>query len=333
MNIIKKCLDKILNTEDFVKSEDSSTTFNIPAIKSSIKDESNDGELSSTTNESKTGTDKYVNSRIQESASYTNHLSNVISGINHEISPWLGNILNIISRVKTTLPLNCEKCYNVQSKLDQAIFGLKQSMVLMETLSSNVKLLKNHSLTEMPLIHTIDSWVKVTLLDRMIKEMIHEDNIEIVKDSLNFSVKHSPMFVAQIIHNLVKNSIDHNTHMLDTLKLKIYGKPSSKTLVYQDNGKGIDPSIQARLFTPGITTKDDKPHQHGLGLSACMDYCLMMGATMKVKSVPGKTKFYIMFEKSYERLPSNDEWVGVKEVCKEKIRIQKQIESGGYSHL
>jgi signal transduction histidine kinase len=317
------------------KKEDTDSTFGHgcekPDNKSRSADESN--------TESLTGSDfpipvqvskEDVSNRIQSTLSYTNHLSNVISGINHEVSPWLGHVLNIISRVKDNLPMNCDKCHGVHQKLDQSLMSLEQAIKIMSSLSSNIKLLKDHTMTVLPLNNTIDSWVKVTLLDRVIKEMIHEDNIIINKESLNFQAKHSPMYIAQIIYNLAKNSIDHNQHMLDTLKIKIYGKPDQKILVYQDNGKGIPDELQSTLFRPGITTKDDKPHQHGLGLSACMDYCLMMGATISVRSKPGKTKFYIDFEKTYDKMPSNDEWKYVKECYKEKMKMNEHIESGGH---
>lgn len=277
-----------------------------------------------------------MSERLQEAASYSNHLTNVISGINHEVSPWLGNTLNILARLKTVLPHNCDKCKTIEHKIDSSINSIEQAVQILSTLSSNVKQLKNHSQTFCSIKSTIESWVKVTLLDRYVKEMIHEDNIKVDAKSLDFNATHSPMFLAQIIFNLVKNSIDHNQDMLNDLQVHIYGEPETKTLIYEDNGKGIPDEIQRNLFKAGVTTKGDgEVHQHGLGLSACMDYCIIMDSVIVCKSIPGKTQFFITFGSSYERLPSG-EWGDIKENYRDRVQVKefhKEMESGAYGTI
>jgi signal transduction histidine kinase len=274
-----------------------------------------------------------LNERLQEAASYSTHLTNVISGINHEVSPWISRAINTADRLNRSLdPEQCGDC-KVTKKLEEVIFSLQQSLQIMNTLSANVRQLKDHSTTVCSLQSTIDSWVTVTLLDRYVKEMIDSRNIVVESDSLDFEVTHPPMYLAQIIFNLAKNSIDHNSDMLDELVITIRGDKEAKCLIFEDNGKGIDPEIQDTLFNPGVTTKCGSVEQHGLGLSACMDYCIIMNAVIICDSVQGSTKFIIYFDKSFDGL---DDDQNSKKCYQKKMDLSEKrmlIEKGGYGTI
>jgi signal transduction histidine kinase len=267
--------------------------------------------------------------RLSESASYSNHLSNVISGINHEVAPWIGGALNSLSRLQGSLNEDTDIEY-IKNKIETTLDFIQHGIEIMSTISSNVKQLKEHSNSVCSVYSTVDSWVRVTLLDRYVKSMIHENNIYVDKESLDFEASHSPMYLAQIIFNLAKNTIDHNQHMLDDLRIKIYGDKENSCLIYEDNGKGIPEDVRKRIFRAGFTTKPGEVHQHGLGLSSCLDYTIIMEATIVCESVPGCTRFILKFNDSYERLKS-DEWDGIKEAYNESMKYQNGTESGGYA--
>lgn len=294
--------------DDESSSQELTTRLDTDEVKNIIREVKED---SSQVFKNKESEKKMIASRIQEASSYTNHLANVISGINHEVSPWIGGALNMLSRLvmnsKGTVEdkVDPEVYENAKSKIHGAIHSLEQAVEILSTLSSNVKQLKEHSIYMASLKGTLESWVKVTLLDRYIKEMIQEDNLNIYSETLDFEAWHSPMYLAQIIFNLAKNSIDHNQHMLPELEIKIYGNKEANVLIFEDNGKGIPQDLQKNLFKVGSTTKEGKEQQHGLGLSACMDYCVMMNATIHCSSKPGRTRFLIEFESTYEKLPSD----------------------------
>lgn len=235
------------------------------------------------------------------------HLANVICGINHEISPWLGNIANVVNRLESSIKkLEAEFPNGVDPKIDAFKIKLEdklkdirmaceQSVNILTVLSRNVKKIQTYSVGDYNVKETIESWASLILMDRVLKADINESNIDIDYKSLDFISKHSPMLLTQVILNLAKNSIDHNQHMLDSLKLKIAGYDNC--LIFTDNGKGIPPDMLDTLFEPGITTKEGDKGQHGFGLSACMDYCISMGAMMWVDS-DGKsyTSFIINFD-------------------------------------
>jgi len=253
--------------------------------------------------------DKYnneIHDRIKTSASFQTHLANVISGMNHEVAPWLGGARNSISRLRKIvesltpedLESGKEKC---MQKIEKIAHSIEQSSNILSMLSSNVKKLQSYSLTNTKLSDTVNSWVRLVLMDRLIKNLINESNIVLDSESLNFATKHSPMLLSQIILNLAKNSIEHNQDRLPNLKIKIYGYAEKKTLVFEDNGCGISKHILSTIFSPNTTSKKDDGHEHGLGLSICMDYCIAMDATIWVKSEVEKyTRFIIKFENSYD---------------------------------
>jgi signal transduction histidine kinase len=265
------------------------------------------------------------------------HLANVISGINHEISPWLGSIANIVNRLEA----NIARTYDDPSKLEavRALCEAKlkdigmaceQAAKILSMLSKNVKKVQTYAVDSYNLKDTVESWVSLILMDRHIKSAINENNIVVDLQSLDFNVTHSPMLVSQIILNLAKNTVDHNQHILDTLKIRLYGKDNC--LIYEDNGKGITEDRIQSIFEPGLTTKTGEIGQHGFGLSACMDYCVSMGAMLWAESdAKTYTRFIVNFEFESHRsslLQSQDsnteKFNGIKK--KKKFLLNEDLE-------
>lgn len=273
-----------------------------------------------------------ITERLRNASSFQTHLANVISGMNHELAPWLGGAANttnrlikMLQRFDTDAPANEQDHEVIKfiSKVEKIAYQLDQATQLLSMLSSSVKRLQNYSLAETSVKDTINAWVRITLADKLIKSLINGSNIDIDENSLDFCAQHSPMLLSQVILNLAKNSIEHNSDILDTLQVKIFGYPEKKTIVYEDNGKGIPKDLIQKIFSPGLTSKQDLHHNHGLGLSACMDYCISMGASIWAKSEEGKyTRFTIKFERSYEHIKYDqaanlsDEWQAVDEMLK-----------------
>lgn len=254
-------------------------------------------------------TKQEITRRLQAASAIQTHLSNIISGVNHEISPWLGGIINIINSLNNDIKdlgdndIKKDIKEELLNSIKRIEYAAKQSAVILSMTSANIKKLQNYSNKITNLADTVRSWIKLTLLDTNIKDNISEKNIIIDENSLNFECTHSPMLLSQVILNLVKNSLEHNQEFIDTLKIKIYGNPKKKFMIIEDNGKGIRNDILSDLFSAGNTSKDiNNETSHGLGLSACMDYCLSMGAFIWVSSEEGKfTKFIIAFDKEITR--------------------------------
>ncbi len=113
-----------------------------------------------------------------------------------------------------------------------------------------------------------------------------------VEDSL--VVRTIPGAIAQILMNLIDNAIVH-AFEYDNLgrinikfeKIKEKNEKEYLVLVFSDNGKGMDPETQKRVFEPFFTTE---PHSGtGLGLSIVYNLVVeVLGGDIQLESATGK---------------------------------------------
>lgn len=225
-----------------------------------------------------------VNEFILESNSFSHNLANVISGINHEVAPWIGGAINTLARLERELQKQPERCSEAKKfhkkwlrKVEGVLDALRQATEVMSAVSYNVKRLKRHTVQKTSILNTVRSWFTVIFVNDTIKGAIEKSQIDIDEPSLSFEVLHSPMLLSQVFLNLVKNSIDHNPKHLDSLRIKIYGR--GEELIIEDNGKGVCEDLLKKLFVAEVTTKTDG-EIHGLGLAICKEYCSIMGADL-----------------------------------------------------
>ena len=94
----------------------------------------------------------------------------------------------------------------------------------------------------------------------------------------------------QIMHNLLGNALDA---LADGGQITVRTASRAKTadITVEDDGPGIDPAVQATLFTPGPTTKGSG--HGGLGLSIVESLATRMGGGVACASQPGKTVFTV----------------------------------------
>lgn len=230
-----------------------------------------------------------VSNFIADSNSFNHNLVNVVSGINHEVSPWLGGAVNTIARLKKEMVRELMKCPSCQEskekwleKLEGVLIALSQAAEIMAMVSFNVKRLKKHTVEKTSVLNTVRSWFSVIFINDTIKGVLDQTQIIIDEPSLSFLAWHSPMLLSQVFLNLVKNSIDHNPKMIHTLQIRIYG--GKDALIIEDNGVGVKNSLLQSLFVPEVTTKIDGD-LHGLGLAICKEYCTIMGADISAENV------------------------------------------------
>jgi signal transduction histidine kinase len=240
---------------------------------------------------------------IKNANAHNQHLANVISGVNHEISPWLGSISNGLTISLRHIKKNHPNDISIINSLIKTQKAVDQSKSLLQTLGGNVKKIQNYNIGNYNLKDTLDSWLQMTIIDRDLKEFIDPSNINIDKNSLNFETRHSPQFLSQIILNLVKNSIDHNQHMLNDLRITITGNSFQKGLYYSDNGRGIPKEIHDEIFTCGFTTKKDMPVVSGMGMTLCLEYAVHQDAVIQLLN---KKESGVLFGIYFEQKPDMD---------------------------
>ena len=97
----------------------------------------------------------------------------------------------------------------------------------------------------------------------------------------------------QVLTNLVQNAIEAVPETSGRVRVNGAVDGEMLTLHVRDNGPGIDPEIQARLFTPFFTTKGPG-HGIGLGLTISRRVVHSLGGTLQVVSAPGEGADFVV---------------------------------------
>lgn len=97
-----------------------------------------------------------------------------------------------------------------------------------------------------------------------------------------------PAFLRQIIHNLLKNSLEAMASR-GTVTVRTEQRGDSVRIHVEDDGPGIDAADFHTIFSPGMTSKQGL--HRGLGLSIAASLAEQMQGTLSCVSHPGKTIF------------------------------------------
>jgi signal transduction histidine kinase len=94
----------------------------------------------------------------------------------------------------------------------------------------------------------------------------------------------------RIVENLVRNSIHSLVPKLGKIEISIKSINGNPTLSVKDNGSGIKPNIQSKIFDFAFTTKPARGT--GLGLGAVRRICQQFGASISFVSGEGKGSIF-----------------------------------------
>jgi signal transduction histidine kinase len=100
-----------------------------------------------------------------------------------------------------------------------------------------------------------------------------------------------PDQIRQALLNLVLNAIDA-CEPGGTVTLAARPEPGGAAIEVRDNGAGIAPAEQDRIFEPFHTTKS---RGTGLGLAVCKSIARAHGGTISVQSAPGQGAAFIIY--------------------------------------
>ena len=132
---------------------------------------------------------------------------------------------------------------------------------------------------EFDLVEVIDSAIRISTGDTTPAHYNIEKRID--PDLVLDSDKHK---VLEIFVNILKNAIESiEEHGPAEPRIVITAKASGSSITANivDNGKGIEPNHQARLFRHGFTTK---PNGHGFGLHSCANSAKNLGGDLQLQS-------------------------------------------------
>lgn len=115
-----------------------------------------------------------------------------------------------------------------------------------------------------------------------------------VPETLHPEYEGDPIRIRQILTNLIGNAIKFTAQGQVTLHVVVADDTVENTtlcLKVQDTGIGVEPAIQAKLFTPFTQADGSTTRRYGgtgLGLAIVKQLAHMMGGMVGVDSVPGQ---------------------------------------------
>ena len=204
-------------------------------------------------------------------------LGRLVSGLAHEINTPLGISVTSSSHCASELD-RVQKLYKEDS-LDEDVFvqfltELDDGLGLINAnLNRAATLIQNFKLSGA--IHTANeeeefelrACIELTL--RSLQPLLKKDHIECaLLPGPNITLNSYPGAIAQIITNLITNSIHHAFSNVSEkqIHLQLEQAPGRVTIHYRDNGCGIADEIRPKIFEPFFTTAR-RTGGSGLGLS------------------------------------------------------------------
>jgi two-component system NtrC family sensor kinase len=106
-------------------------------------------------------------------------------------------------------------------------------------------------------------------------ELAGDGNVECVPDEIN-----------QVLTNLIQNALEATLPGQGVVSIAGRAVGEELWLTIRDNGKGIEPELQSRIFAPFFTTKDVGLGL-GMGLTITRRCIVALGGTISVRSQPG----------------------------------------------
>ena len=221
---------------------------------------------------------------------------NLTKILRHEIMNSVTPIVSLIGTMQEIV----EHDIPVNSAQTEAVDDLKEALETIESRSKGIMNFVNayRDYTTLPkpqftninlkqLINSVSNLLQSDIRAAGITYTAHvsPDNIEIHADETQLQM---------VLINLIKNAMDALEHT-EKPRIQVKGAMGNAQQIIievTDNGPGIEPEAQERIFIPFFTTKKKGS---GIGLSLSQQIIQMHGGQLKVASPPEKgTTFYVL---------------------------------------
>lgn len=120
-----------------------------------------------------------------------------------------------------------------------------------------------------------------------LQPQIEEDKVIVKNEVTSCTIPHDTDRIAQVLTNLIKNSIRAVTPQTGEIRIYSVEGPDDIRITVQDNGMGIPPDKQSKLFTKFYQTDATLTREKGgsgLGLSICKGIVEAHGGTISLQS-------------------------------------------------
>jgi signal transduction histidine kinase len=169
-----------------------------------------------------------------------------------------------------------------------------------ESLINFVDAYRSFSDIPSPEYEVIEAEALLDDVHRLLRAQIEEQalSVSVSVDPPDLTLTADPDLLDQVLINLALNALqaveDHSDRHRGRIELRAYVDRRSRPVIQvEDNGPGIPPDVQEKIFVPFFTTKEDGS---GIGLSLSRQIMRLHGGSISVRSSPEEgTVFTLRF--------------------------------------
>lgn len=221
-----------------------------------------------------------------------------LSRMSHDIRTPMNAIIGMTTIAKNHMD-DREKLSGCLSKISMSshyLLGLINEVLDMSKIEAGKFTL---TLENVNLLRLADSLLE--MIGPSVREKQHELTVEIGEVE-HENVSCDSVRLQQIFMNMMSNAVKY-TPPGGHIRFALSEQPSEKEnvgryeFIFEDNGRGMSPAFQAKLFEPFEREEDvrvNKEQGTGLGMSITLNIVKLMDGDIQVESEPGKgTKFTV----------------------------------------
>jgi PAS domain S-box-containing protein len=234
------------------------------------------------------------NKKLEEQKSKM--LSRLVSGIAHEINTPVGTNITAISLLEGEVEKINQDFQNNSITKDTFLEFITCCNSILNILNTNehrtsllVKRFKDVSIDQLALSQS--EFDIYQILNKHISENpINNCQVILKKPSHPCIVNSYEQAFTMIIDNLIDNSIKYKNKKAVHIDIRLYRDNNIITLIYKDDGPGVEKAVQEHIFEPFYTSCPGDTNSTGLGLFVIYNLCeQLLNARIQLEPQPGFT--------------------------------------------
>jgi len=221
-------------------------------------------------------------------------LSRLVSGVAHEINTPIGTNITARSLMESeiqdlSLKIDNETVSN--NDLHSFIANLNSITDIFNANDQRISTLVNRfKEVSINRLNMQESTIDLTpIFRRIISDNKHKKcNIHLNCSAEKIITYTYENALEEILNQLIENSEQYSGLNHPDIEITLSDRIDSISLIYQDNGKGIDQEILEHVFDPFFTTRPGDPERTGLGLFVVYNLChQLLGGTPTISNQNG----------------------------------------------
>ena len=219
-------------------------------------------------------------------------LENFAYVASHDLKSPLNTTHSFLQLIQRSL--NTKSKEKLNEYLDYCIDSTKHMGAVIDSLLSHARL--NNELELEPV--DLEKVFKKT--KNILAQIIDDNNVNLKADDLPIINGYESEFII-LFQNLIENGIKYNKSESKELYIKLVNNDESKvTLCFQDNGLGIAPENQERIFKMFNRLHNQKEHEGtGIGLASCQRIVSLISGKIWVESkLDEGSSFFVQIPKT-----------------------------------